>query len=235
MQAVAAGRGLTPAAVADLADGRTWLAADAQANGLIDGIGSFDAALARLAAMIDERNTAAAAAATSTTNNHDSEPHNMPRTAATASRNQADARPDNDENKPADETKPAENPTATPPAEDTPPQSAAAAGPQPQRFNGHTAAEWLETFGEPGARWALEGKTWEQALNLRIEQLEHDLAAAQDTITKQAAVINGLRGDDRPASFQPADGHQANANPHAYGPARLAPFIKIASPSPSKN
>ena len=48
LAAVAKGRGMTPEQVAEIADGRMWIAAEAQAMGLIDGVGSWDDALTLL-------------------------------------------------------------------------------------------------------------------------------------------------------------------------------------------
>ncbi len=54
-QAVASGRKLSAAKVAELADGRVHVAADAQALGLIDGIQTFDETLAQLRAQLPDK------------------------------------------------------------------------------------------------------------------------------------------------------------------------------------
>lgn len=51
---VASGRKLTIAQVEALADGRVYMAGDAQTHGLIDGIGSFDSAMQTLVSAADE-------------------------------------------------------------------------------------------------------------------------------------------------------------------------------------
>lgn len=60
VSAVAKGRGMSKAAVSKLADGRMFLAAEAKANGLIDGVQGFDATLGKMQASTRRRRAAKA-------------------------------------------------------------------------------------------------------------------------------------------------------------------------------
>lgn len=103
--------------------------------------------------------------------------------------------------------KPAESPPAAPaqkPAESPP--AAPAVGQQAAR----TGREFLNAFGQQGAVWFVEGKSWDEAQKLFTDGLK---AENEDLKAKLAGVTFGLRegvsaspADDDPAS------HQATGN-----------------------
>lgn len=188
---LAAGRKMAAATVDALATGRTWLAADALALGLIDAIGGFDFAVSQLQDLIDGRKAA-----------------NPPPTNTA---------------KPPEKPTMANEPNQVTPAALEPTNSTNAT---PPTFSGHTAAEWIAEFGESGARWALEGRSWTEAQQMTIAALRSQLADAQAANEQQAKIIDALKGTT-PAAFSPTDGtpHKA-AGDQKHRPA-LAQFIRI--------
>jgi hypothetical protein len=104
-----------------------------------------------------------------------------------------------DEPKPADDTEPipaAESDEAKP--EDQ--ESADAAAPTEPRTQG---ARFVKAFGDKGARWFIEGKSFEDCLHLHSEVQQQELAAVrqENEQLKQRLAANPSAGEKSPIGF----------------------------------
>jgi hypothetical protein len=118
------------------------------------------------------------------------------------------------ETKPAESepAKPAEEAAAVPAAEEKPAEVAPAAATEQAAVQpaAKTGKDFLEAFGQQGAAWFVEGKTWDEAQKLNADALK---AENEDLKAKLAAVKFGVK---EPLSFTPADD-----DPNAVESARL--------------
>ena len=172
-RSIARGRSLNPAYVQTIATGATWLAADAMAAGLVDQIVGFDQAVVGLQNEILRRQAAQAVAAQS-------------KQETSAMRVETTAAPVDekvDETKPADQQDQQEENKAEPVAE-----------PAAKKIESENAADFISAFGDVGARWFLEGKSFSQCQALKIADLEKTIAALTDDNKKLDAVVETLRG-----------------------------------------
>lgn len=199
--AIAKGRQLDAGYVDTLATGATWLAAEALDNGLIDQIAGLDQTVSQLQLEIERRRAANTAAAAPT------------HTEASPMKNEQAQPVDEvvEENKPAEEEKKDEAPAAEP--------AAAIAKPVASQEN---AADFIVAFGDVGARWFLEGKTFSQCQTMKIVDLEKTIAALTDDNKKLASIVDSLRGTTA-AKFSPERNNQ-----HEAGTPGLKQFIRFS-------
>ena len=262
---VASGRGLSAADVDRLADGRVYLADEAQAAGLIDGIQSFDQTLEDMRRLITNRNptggaqqkertmttpatpepsnaiaTAAADAAQQATDTvrqaaqpAEADQHNTASLAAaapstgsesagsaTASDGEPPAAQADDANADAD----ADDNTAdaSPDAGDGPDEAGEPGGNDAAPDDAGTGDEtqhgadprdqdgqaFLDAFGQQGAVWFAQGKTFQQAEQLYRQQLQEENAALKQKLGQE----DGPAGGADPVEFSAEGG---NTNQHA--------------------
>jgi hypothetical protein len=134
--------------------------------------------------------------------------------------------------KPADETPPAVKTEEQPATEPAKPAEESPAQPVTQQ-SAKTGKDFLESFGQQGAVWFVEGKTWDEAQKLHTAALEAKVADLE-------AKLAGVKfGQSDPVSFSPADDDPqaqrkaALASRLGDNVARFAAGIQL--PEPSKN
>lgn len=204
--AIAKGRQLEAGYVETLATGATWLANEALSVGLIDQIAGLDQTVSQLQLEIERRRAAVAAVT----------PTHTEQTMQTEQAQPVDEVVD-EEAKPIEEEKPNEAPA--PVAE---PATARTKSPAIQAQE-ETAVDYIAAFGDVGARWYLEGKTFSQCQALKIVDLEKTIAALTDDNKKLTSVVESLRGTTA-ARFSP----ERNGQHEAAGSPGLKQFIRFS-------